>query len=77
METGLAGKGRDSRRTGSRFSSPPLDFRDEMGWCPCLVSLPNPLAQKKAWSSLGQAEEEANRAVTELPPGHAEYMMKM
>lgn len=76
MEVGLAAKGRDSRSTGSRFSGSPLDFRDEMGWCPCLVSLPNPLAQK-AHSSLGQPEEEANRAVTELPPGHAEYMIKM
>lgn len=49
-----------------------------MGWCPCLVSLPNPLAQEKAESSPGQPEEEANRAaVTELPPGHAEHMIKM
>lgn len=79
MEAGLAAKGRDSQSPGSRFSGSLLDFRDEMGWCPCLLSLPNPLAQEKAQSSLGQPqpEEEANRAVTELPPGHAEYMIKM
>lgn len=70
----LAAKGRDSRSTGIRFSGSPLDFRDE---CPCLVSLPNPLAQEKARSSPGQPEEEANRAATELPAGHAEYMIKM
>lgn len=77
MEAGLAAKGRDSQSSGSRFSGSLLDFRDEMGWCPCLLSLPNPLAQEKAWNSLEQPEEEANRAVTELPPGHTEYMTKM
>lgn len=59
---GGAAEGRDSRSTGSGFSGSPLDFRNEMGWCPCLVSLPNPLAQEKAQSSPGQPEEEANRA---------------
>lgn len=75
---GGAAEGRDSWSTGSGFSGSPLDFRNGMGWCPCLVSLPNPLAQEKAESSPGQPEEEANRAaVTELPPGHAEHMIKM
>lgn len=77
METGLAAKGRDSQSTGSRFSGFPSDVRNEVGLCPCLVFLPNPLALEKARSSLGQHKEEADRLITELPPGHAEYMIKM
>lgn len=69
MEAGLAAKGRDSQSTGSRFSGSLLDFRDEMRWdgvhacCPSLTPWPR--------------RRQANRAVTELPPGHAEYMIKM
>lgn len=77
MGTGLADEGRGSRSTGGRVSGSLLDFRDEVGWCPCLVSLPYPLAREKARSSPGQPEEEAGRSVVELPPGHAEYMIKM
>lgn len=69
METGLAAKGRDSQSPGSRFSGSLLDFRNEMGWCPCLLSLTNPLAQEKAQSSPGQPEERQTGLLLSFPQG--------
>lgn len=42
-------------------------------WCPSLTPWPG----RRHGALPGQPEEEAGRSVIELPPGHAEYMIKM